>query len=115
MARALNAGQLKHRIKVEKKDITGTGVRGQPIFTWEVYATAVPAHIEMLSGRRLELAKQLLTTASHNVTIRYLEGLTEECKLTDESGQEYNIGAILNEGMLNFQQVCVCTTQKTGP
>lgn len=106
------AGNLRHNIVIQSKQVTGTGDRGQDTITW-VNTTTVPAMIEELSGRKLELARQLVATASHKVTIRYLSSLSIKDKVLFGS-RTFNIGAILNTMMMNFTQELLCTEEVEG-
>jgi SPP1 family predicted phage head-tail adaptor len=108
----VNAGDLRHKVTVQSYTITSTGDRGQPVKSWSTYAT-VPAMIEELGGRKLELARQQVATATHKVTIRYLSQLTVKDRFVFGS-LTLNIGSIQNEKLLNFHQECLCTSQEVG-
>jgi SPP1 family predicted phage head-tail adaptor len=110
----MKAGLLRHRVTVQGKAITGTGDRGQTVFTWVDALENVPACIEELSGRRLELARQLIATATHEITIRYWSSLDVLHRVVDEAGNPYYIGAIIDRDKLHFTQVLMCSTQEAG-
>jgi len=106
------AGQYKQPITVQTKSLAAPGDRGQAVITWLNEAT-VRARVEDLSGRRLELARQLVATATHQITIRYLAGI----KVTDRvvfQGRVFHIGAVLNKDNVNFRQELVCTEEVIG-
>lgn len=107
------AGLLKQRITVQAKSPTGTGDRGQPLFTWQDETTGIPAEVVELAGRKLELARQLVATATHQVTMRYLSSLVPTKRIT-LGGRIFNIGNIQNLNILNFTNVVLVTEQETG-
>jgi SPP1 family predicted phage head-tail adaptor len=108
----MQAGNLKHLVTISNKVQTGTGDRGQPIYTWQTLGT-VPAEIVELSGRKLELARQLVSTATHQVTIRYLAGLETNSQVVFGS-RTFNIGYVQNVKLMNFTMILTCTEQLTG-
>jgi SPP1 family predicted phage head-tail adaptor len=108
----MKAAQFKSRVDVQQKVITATGSRGQPLdFAWTNVATKVPAKIEELSGRKLEIARQLVPTATHMVTIRYLPQLKRNMQLVYKQSLILNIGNISNKQMLNFTMEIICISQ----
>ncbi len=110
----IKAGQLRQRINVERKYIVGTGDRGQPLFAWQAWQSSLPAMVEELSGRKLELARQLVATATHRVTIRYLSGLDVHDRIS-LNGRVFNLGAILDRDLLHFSQELLCTEELAKP
>lgn len=103
----MHAGLLWHTVTIETKVISATGDRGQPIYTWQTLAT-VPAQIEELTGRKLELARQLQITATHKVTIRYLSTLSPKDRIS-YIGRVFNIGYVINLDLKNFTMELFCT------
>lgn len=108
----MRAGSLKHQVLIQEKTVTGTGDRGQPVYTWNTLIT-VPASISPLNGRKAEIARQLVASATHTVTLRYYAGLTETMRLLYGS-RVFNIGFIKNLDELNFTQELLVTEQKNG-
>lgn len=109
---ALAAGELRHPVTIQSKTLGAAGDRGQPSVTWTTEAS-VRAQIEELSGRKLELARQLVATATHRVVIRYLSSLAVTDRVVFGS-RVFNIGHILNWKLLNFTQELICTEQVSG-
>jgi len=107
------AGELKQRITIEQKNLTGTGDRGQPVFTWETFKPNVPAKVEQLTGRKLELARQLVASASHEVTIRYLAGLDPTMRV-NFGGLILNIGNLSDKLSMHFEIKITCIQQASG-
>lgn len=105
----MRAGELKHSITVQRKVVTGTGDRGQPVYHWAT-RSQVRANIEELSGRKLELARQLIATATHRVTLRFLSGLAIKDRILYK-GRHFNINSIQDEQLLGFSQSLLCTEE----
>lgn len=110
----LEAGLLRQRVQVQQKVISGTGDRGQPVYTWATFAT-VYAGIESITpfGAKGERARQLMTTATHEVMMRYLPGLTEQCRLLWGT-RVFQIGYIWNHQERNAWLTLLAMEQKTG-
>ena len=109
----VKAASLKHKVTVQVNNST-TGDRGQLVPNWVDETTLVPAQIEELGGKKLELARQLVATASHQITIRYLSSLDTNRRFKDENGRIYNIGSIQDPNLLHFTQICTVTSQEGG-
>ena len=68
----IEAGDLRQRIIIQAKAVSGTpDTRGHPVRAWADSIIDVSCKLETPSGRKLELARQLVPTASHTVTMRY--------------------------------------------
>jgi len=103
----VRAGEMALRLQVQEKKITGTGDRGQPEFQWVTILTT-PAYVEPLSGRKLELARQQVATASHEVQVRYIGALTPQHRLVF-NGRVFSIGSLVNKQEANFRQILLVT------
>lgn len=66
------AGKLLDLIDVESFVVTSTGTRGEPVGTWQVVNKNVSCQVTTLSGRKLELARELCATATHSLLLRWL-------------------------------------------
>jgi SPP1 family predicted phage head-tail adaptor len=107
----MRAGDFRHLVQIQTETITGHGQRGQPVKTWATTYT-VPAKIEDLQGRKLELARQLVSTATHQVTIRYIAGLTTRATRLLVGSNTFNVGNISNHMEANFVLVLTCTSEE---
>lgn len=110
----VDAGQLRHLVTVQQKTITGTGERGQPLYTWTTLATPY-ASVENIPpfGKKFEMARQLVATATHEITMRYLSGLTETGRI-QWNNRTFTIGYIWNHEERNIWVTLLVTEQKTG-
>lgn len=71
----MRAGTLNKVIDIEQRSTTQDGV-GQQVRSWTVFASQIYARVRPLSAKELLTANAVQNEASHEVTIRYLEGVT---------------------------------------
>jgi SPP1 family predicted phage head-tail adaptor len=100
------ASDYRHTVSITLQTQTGTGDRGQDVYSTTTIGT-VPAKIEPLAGRKQEIARQIVPTATHEVTIRYLAGVTPNCKVVFGS-RTFNIGNVNNIKENNYHLVLTC-------
>jgi len=72
----MDIGGLRHRVKLLRRVLTDADGFGQQATDYQEYAT-VWASVETLTGRELEMARQISATATLKVTVRYHADLTE--------------------------------------
>jgi len=114
----LRAGNLRHHLRLDRYVETGTGDRGQPVGDWHPVAASLAADVVSLSGRQAEIARQLVATATHTITIRYRPGVLPGQRLTGTSGQfagrEFVVGHVGDgDGRKHFLTLTT-TEQVTG-
>lgn len=110
----MQCGQLRQYANIESYTKTSSGDRGQPVGTWNVLYASVPMGIVELDGRQLELAKQLVASATHKVTIRYIANMLPITMRVNFNGRLLRIEHV---GELDFRQrylILTCCEQKTG-
>lgn len=66
----MRAGEFRHRLTMQVQSEQSDGHDGY-IDAWSPFRTRVPAEIAPLSGRQLELARQIDPRAAHEVKVRY--------------------------------------------
>lgn len=98
----------RHAVTI-KRPSTTIGDRGQITGDASTVAEDVPCSIEPLSGRELELAKQIVANATQRVTFY----VGDEWKLTTKDfivfgTRELNIGHISYADEVEFEAVCLC-------
>ena len=69
----MRAGKLNQLADIQRKTQFGTGTTGQPVFEWLTLTSNVPVGITTLAGRKLELSRQLVATATHEVILRDID------------------------------------------
>ncbi len=87
----IDAGALRKRVVIERKTAPTTDSRGHPVRSWESYIEDVSAKIETPSGRKMEIARQMVATATHIITIRYRTLNVDEHRI-NYRGRIFNIG-----------------------
>lgn len=75
----MRAGQLRHRVTVQRKVQTPDGQGGQST-TWRDVASCW-ASIDGRGGREFQTAKQTRATLTDEVTIRYRPGITAAMRI----------------------------------
>ncbi len=79
----MNAGRLRHRIRIQTPTAARNGY-GEQIITWTTLAT-VWAAVEPLRGRELYDAEQVQAEISHRVRIRPYPGVTPQMRVLFDS------------------------------
>lgn len=75
----MNAGKFRERVTIQSpREVRSPS--GETVFEWDDLAT-VYANVAAYSGRDVFQAMQVNMIISHKVTIRYLEGVTPECRI----------------------------------
>src|SRR5439155_18754922 len=89
------AGIYRHPISVTLTTTLSEGARGQPATTSTATIGTGWAAIEPLTGRRLEIAREIVDGVSHQITMRYMPSVTSKC-LVVFGTRTFNIGHVLN-------------------
>jgi len=96
----MNAGQLRHFVTIEVPTVVSTGIRGQDQLAYTELGS-VWADIEPLQGKKLEISRQLVATATHQITTRHLPGVVPEARVL--FGQRmFQIGYVINKDERNI-------------
>lgn len=66
----MRAGSLNRRVAIESR-ASGPDTWGQQTTTWSSLLSSVPAAIDPLAGRELELAQALNSEITTRITVRY--------------------------------------------
>ena len=106
------AGELRHRVDI-KLPSTSRGTRGEKSGSDTTAASSIPCSIETLSGREVEIARQLYPSATLAVELRYgeLTSLTTEHYFVFGSRQ-LNIGHLDNVDQRNILWRALCGEDK---
>ena len=89
----LKAGDLRHRITVQKNTPT-RGTSGGNVDSWTTHVTA-RAMIEPTTGREYVGAQQLTSSTTHKFTLRYQEGITPKMRIAFGS-RVFDIQYVIN-------------------
>lgn len=99
----MRAGDLRRRIDIQVRS-SGQDSYGQQLSTWSNLLTNVPAMIEPLSGRELEIAAANHPQVDTRITVRYHPALANPAAVSSYravyanagGARYYNIGAVIN-------------------
>lgn len=105
MIRPADAGRIRHRLTLQRRDST-IGSRGQKATTFSDVAT-MRAAVETLSGREAEQARRLFASATLKVTTRYIAGVTVEDRFA-LGDRVLNIGHVHNWRERNEWLIILC-------
>lgn len=112
MAAFRRVGRLRHRVQCQEPTATldslGRKTRGQG--QWSTY-TSRWAEVRELSGREVELARQIHAQASHIVTVRYFDRLSETHRFVFR-GRVLEIKAILDKDSTQRELSVLCGEEK---
>jgi SPP1 family predicted phage head-tail adaptor len=106
----IDAGDLRISVTIQKRTDTGPDSRGHPIWTWRDLKTCVPAKIESPAGRKLEVARQYVPTATHLVTMRYRQLSAKEHRIVFRD-RVFNIGWVHDIEERNIKLELTCTEE----
>lgn len=103
----IRAGDLRHRVTIQVKtsviDANG-GTAGE----WMDFAINVPAAIRPLSSRELMAAQAIHATTSHEITIRYMPGISPSMRIIF-NGRYFNLSRPLNTDERNIELIIPAT------
>lgn len=86
----LNAGRLRHRVRIEKPIVTQDPETGELVEAVQVVGTVFAA-IEPLSAREFIAAQSTQSQITARIVIRFRSGLTPDMRLVDvATGTAYN-------------------------
>lgn len=102
----MRIGELRDVVELQARVNTPDGQGG---FTekWLTQAR-VRANVQPLSGREYLMAQQLGTALSHNVTIRYHEGLLPSWRVKVSDGRVLNIRSVANPDSVKRVHMLYC-------
>ena len=103
----MRAGQLRHRVTLERIRQTDVSDMGVPTEKWEAVGIYW-AFVQPVSARQFVANDQLRGEVSHTVRMRYAPGVTLKDRL-DYQGRKLNIASVINvlERGHELQLLCV--------
>lgn len=103
----MESGKLRHRVIIEKRTTPETqGDLGEPTTTWVTHL-AVYAQINPLQGREFYDAQRINPELTHNILIRYREGITPDMRISFGT-RTFEIISIVNVEERNRELRLVC-------
>lgn len=103
--------QLRDRADIQQNIESGTGSRGERLFTWQTIYQQEPCGITPLSGRELELSRQMVQNATTKILIRYKPNIGSVLWRVVFNGQNYMIGYVQDIESRHRQMVLTCYTE----
>jgi len=101
----MRAGLLRHRITVQQKSVSRTSSGAESV-SWAEY-DELWASVEPLSGRELELAKQIHDEISVRIWIRYRSGVVPEMRVLFGS-RTFDVLSVLNTAERDIKMQLMC-------
>ncbi|MDQ0082940.1 SPP1 family predicted phage head-tail adaptor [Variovorax boronicumulans] len=104
----MRAGALRRRVTLQSRS-TDRDAYGQQSNVWTDYMTEVPADVQSLTGRALEVAQSVYSEVSHLIVVRYSDLLSDPAKVATlravyvngGTTRYFNIGAAINVDEFN--------------
>jgi head-tail adaptor len=120
---SIDAGELRQQITIEAGVAQTATSRGTITVHWPPVAgtsTVVRCKVEAAGGGKHDIARQLVPTATHRVTMRYRVALDPEktasvlaLRRLNFKGNVLNIGSIEDVEQMHVKLVLTCTEQRT--
>lgn len=98
----MEAGKLRHRLRIEQDSGTTQDASGQTTSNWTEYQT-VWAAIEPVSGLERWRAQQMQAETTHLIQIRYLDNVTTKMRGVFQNTRELEFLSVLNVGERNIE------------
>ncbi|TXH06683.1 MAG: head-tail adaptor protein [Rhodocyclaceae bacterium] len=108
---AISAGQLNHRIRIQRPMLIKDAL-GAPSQTWADVAT-VWADIQPLSGREARMADRIAAEITHQITVRYRSEFDEPKQIAQmrvlHRGRVFALHAALNDDEAGVAVILLAT------
>ncbi len=93
----IDAGDLDRLLTVEVKQESAVGSRGQAVFDWvtDPDTPHIRGSVLPLTGRKLQVARQLVEHATCEIVTRYFRGMGPKKRLR-LGNSVFNVGAVLD-------------------
>lgn len=105
------AGTLNHRGDILSLQGSGTGTRGQTQKTFLPKYSDVAASIVTLSGRELEIARQTVPSATHQIELYWQAGVTAKMRFAFKT-RSFSIGHVNNVDEMNETLILTTTEEQ---
>lgn len=104
------AGERRKRVTIEQKNVATTDTLGHPTRTWEIYAADVSTTIFTPTGRKLEIARQLVSSATHQMEMLY-RPLDANIHRINYKGRIFAIGHVNDVDEMHVKMILTLTEQ----
>lgn len=106
----LKAGQLRHRIKIEKISRTQDANTLELKDSWITHADNVPAHVSDLSTRELLAAQAIQSQVSARITIRHRTDIDASMRIVFR-GKVYDIAGLISDNVSGLEYLTIPVSQ----
>lgn len=89
----MQAGNLRKRITLQVRSTTRDAAN-EPLHTWSDLMT-LWADVQPMAGRKLEIAQAINSEATHQITTRYVAGVTTDHRAVYQ-GRYFNIHSVID-------------------
>jgi SPP1 family predicted phage head-tail adaptor len=97
----MDAGRLRHRVTIDER-VTSQDEHGDPVVTWQPWASNVPAEIAPVSGKEFLAGQGVVAQVTCRIVIRWRQGVVETMRVRHvvDAGSPlredvYNVAAVL--------------------
>jgi SPP1 family predicted phage head-tail adaptor len=100
---SIEAGKLRHQIRIEQPVTVQDATTGETTTTWETFLAGVPCAIEPASVRDFIQSAAMQSDITVRVVFRYFEGVSKDMRFVAESGAY--LGTVFNpKGLLRDKE-----------
>jgi|SRR6185369_1909792 len=107
----IDAGELYQRVTVQQLTNGADDSRGHPARSWANRLTDIAAKVETPTGRRMEIARQYVPTATHVITIRGPRSVPIKTSRFVYKGRVFNIGWMNDVQERHVRLEFICTEE----
>lgn len=100
----IGAGDLIHRITIERPRYTQNDLTGERTVRWLNFASEVPARVIPLSAREFIAAQATQSKVTAKIVLRYREGLNATMRVLHR-GSIYNIEGVLADNKSGLEWI----------
>lgn len=108
---AIEAGRLRHRVRIERPENQQSSGLGEVAQTWRLVAHRW-AEVEPLSGRELLAAQQVQSAVTHRVRLRHCAALSPAMRVLHR-GRALHIESVIHTAERGRETILLCTEQTT--
>ena len=105
----IQAGKLRHYAAIEVFVQTGVGPRGQKTGNWQAIHSDIPMSIVPLGGSLAEIKRQLVPKATHQIWLRWIDGIKAGETRVNYSGRFFNVGYVDEGDFKQHDLGLICT------
>lgn len=112
----MEAGKLRHRVTIQKKDKVQDPISGEILFEWVDIWKDIPASIDYLSVRDymggLTASQTPQAKITARITIRYRDGINAEMRILHKN-KIFDIKGLLQDNNLGLEYITIPVSEGT--